>query len=243
MKTIFGLVFALAAAGALHAQLITNLDDFEDGSTQGWFVGDPTHPFPPTNISAGGPDGSDDSYLRLTSLGQPGPGGRLAVLSGPQWAGNYLAENITQIRMDVNNSGPSDLSLRLLFEDFGGMGPPLNLALSADAVFVPANSGWQSIAFDVTSGGLIPGIFGSVSGALTGTDTIRIFHNPAPEFGGPNIGPPMVNVVLGIDNISTFSAVPEPGTYLAGLGLAAWCAAMWLRRRSGKTPADPLQEV
>ena len=237
MKTILAWFLALAATVAMNGQLIGVVDDFEDGSTEGWFVGDPTHPFPPTNISSGGPGGADDAYLRLTSTGQPGVGGRLSVLSGPQWAGDYVAESITQIRMDVNNSGPSDLSLRLLFEDFGGIGPPLNLALSANAVFVPANSGWQTISFDVTPGGLIPGLFGTVSGALMGANTIRLFHNPQPEFGGPNVGPPMVNVILGVDNISTFSAVPEPGTYMAGLGLAAWCAAVWLRRRSATVSA------
>jgi hypothetical protein len=239
MKTALGLFFAVAVSTALNGQLIDNLDDFEDGSTMGWFVGDPTHPFPPVNIATGGPDGMDDAYLRLTATGQPGPGSRLAVLSGPQWAGNYTAEKITHLRMDVNNFGPSDLNLRLLFEDFGGLGPPLNLALSAEAVLVPAGSGWQTVSFAITSDSLIPGIFGSVNGALMNADTVRIFHNPVAEFGGPNIGPPMVNVQLGLDNISTFSAIPEPGTYVAGLGLAIWCAAIWLRRRAANVAQAP----
>jgi hypothetical protein len=225
-------------SATLHGQLIENLDDFEDGSTNGWFVGGP-HPFPPATISTGGPEDVDDSYLRLTALGQQGPGGRLAVSSGPQWAGNYLAENITQIRMDVINFGPADLHLRLLFEDFDGMGPPLNLALSADAVFVPAGSGWQTVSFDVTPGALVPGVFGTVNGALMSADTLRLFHNPEPEFGGPGMGPPMVSVQLGIDNISTLTPVPEPGTYMAGVAVGFWCAVSWLRRRKSRVLVDP----
>ena len=70
------------------------------------------------------------------------------MLSGPQWAGNFLADGISQIRMDVNNGGPADLSLRLLLEDFEALGPPLNLALSKNPVVVLANSGWQTISFN-----------------------------------------------------------------------------------------------
>ena len=83
--------------------------------------------------------------------------------------------------MDVNNSGPSDLHLHLLFEDFGGMGPPLNLALSADAIIVPANSGWQAVSFDVTPGGLIQGLFGTVSGALMGRTRFGFFTTLMPN--------------------------------------------------------------
>ena len=174
----------------------------------GWFVPGAS-PNPPTNESDGGPTGAGDAFLMVVATGISGPGGRLSVLNDSQWAGNYLG--VTSIRMDVNNFGPSDLYLRLLFEDLEGFGPPVNLALSANAVLVPANSGWISIEFLISPADLVVETFGTVEGALANTDTLRIFHNPNATFPGPPTGIPPVNATLGIDNIS---AVPEPGTIL-----------------------------
>jgi len=68
---------------------------------------------------------------------------------------------------------------------------------------------------------------GTADATLASIDTIRIFHNPDPEFPGPGVGIPVVNTVVGIDNIT--ADVPEPGTfYLLGVGLV-WFVA---RRRA-----------
>jgi hypothetical protein len=87
-------------------------DDFEDGTTMGWFVGDPTHPAPPVNIATGGPAGAGDNYLQLVATGGGGAGGRLAVLNDAQWARDYLAAGIKAIVMAVNNFGPDEVTLR-----------------------------------------------------------------------------------------------------------------------------------
>jgi hypothetical protein len=230
-KKICVLVLALSAAGSLPAVTVGQVDTFEDGTTMGWFVPDPTHPAPPANVPDGGPTGPGDAYLRLTATGLPGAGGRLAVLNESQWSGDYLAAGIKFIVMDVNNFGPDDLDLRLLFEDFDPMvpGPPVNLALSAKAVHVPAGSGWQKVVFPISPADLVLETFGTVIGALMNTDTLRIFHNPDPTFPGPGVGIPRVNVVLGVDNI--VAAVPEPGTIplLAG-GILALAAARFRRK-------------
>ena len=223
----FVLLAALAAFPA-EAAVLGQMDTFEDGTTLGWSAGEPqsgSHPAPPVNVPTGGPAGVGDGYLRLTATGQQGPGSRLSVLSGPSWAGDYRAAGITFILMDVNNFGPAELSLRLLFEDFQGFGPPVNLALSRDAVVVPAGSGWMRVRFDVSPGALLPGVFGTVEGALASTDTLRLFHNPVAAFPGPPDGQPAVNAVLGVDNIT--ASIPEPSTWwLLGTGLALG----WLRR-------------
>jgi PEP-CTERM motif len=157
------------------------------------------------------------------ATGGVGAGGRLSVLNESQWTGNYLASGVTLIQMDVNNFGPSDLYLRLLFEDFGAVpGPPLNLALSAQAISVPAGSGWTTAFFPITPADLIVETFGTAIGALSDTNTLRIFHNPNPAFPGPGVGIPTVNVTLGVDNIEALSStpIPEPVTMLLlGSGL------------------------
>jgi hypothetical protein len=225
-KTALTIAFltCLLSAFAVPAEavMIGQIDDFQDGTTQNWFVPDATHPNPPTNIATGGPGGAGDQFLQLTATGGGGPGSRMAVLNETQWAGNYTAAGVRAIEMDVNNFGPDDLFLRLLFEDFSGIPftPPVNLALSANALFVPAGSGWVHLRFKVSPAFLAVETFGSVAGALADTDTLRIFHNPNPAFPGPGVGIPTVNAQLGVDNIT---AVPEPGAFLLlAAGLAAW---------------------
>jgi len=210
---------ALAPAAA-RAVAFGQVDTVEDGPTQGWHVPGAT-PVPPAHAPSGGPGGAGDAYLVLTALGVEEAGGRLSVLNSSQWSGDYLAAGVTQIRMAVNNFGPDDLFLRLLFEDFAGAGPPVNLALSAAAVFVPAGSGWVTVEFPIAPEDLVAGI-GSALGALAGTDTLRLFHNPAATFPGPGIGIPPVAVTLGVDDVA---AVPEPATaLLLAAGLAGLCA-------------------
>jgi hypothetical protein len=228
------LLAAFLQASPARANLIGQIDTFEDGTTQGWVVGvvfNPPHPAPPTNIPTGGPGGAGDAFLQLTAVGgQNVPGNRLSVLNLSQWAGNYTAEGVVAIRMDVNNFGPDPLALRLLFEDLGPMGPT-STAFSTTPVIVPAGSGWVSVTFPVTPDDLTAGV-GSVEEALANADVLRIFHSPTPTFPGP----PVV-AVLGVDNIQAFGApqVPEPGSaaLLGGLlGLAACRVALRRQRRA-----------
>jgi hypothetical protein len=225
----FILAAVLMALPASSSALPITPDTFEDGTTMGWGVPGAS-PNAPSNIASGGPAGAGDNYLQLVATGTAVAGGRLAVLNSSQWTGDYLAAGITSIRMDVNNFGPSDLVLRLLFEDFDGPGPPANLALTLAGVPVPANSGWITVAFDLSQANLTVETFGSVIGALSDVDTLRIFHNPDPTFPGPGVGIPPVSVTLGVDNIAA-AAVPEPSSLaLLGGGLAL------LLRRRRRTP-------
>lgn len=201
---------ALIASTALAAP-VGVIDTFSDGTTMGWFVPGPS-PAPPQNVATGGPSGAGDAFMVLTSLGAgAGPGGRLSVLNETQWRGDYIAANITSIRMAVNNFGPDDLHLRLLLEAFpDAPGPPTDVALTSSAVFVPAGSGWTTISFAVRPGDLVGAGLGTPVGALSGVDVLRIFHNPEPTFPGPGVGIPPVAVRLGVDNIA--ARVPEPLT-------------------------------
>jgi hypothetical protein len=220
------LVSALSPISAFAVPILP--DTFEDGTTMGWGVPG-VSPNPPTNIATGGPAGAGDNFLQLVANGSGGPGGRLSVLNSLQWTGDYLAAGIAGIAMDVNNFGPADLVLRLLLEDFEGMGPPENLALTVLDVVVPANSGWMSVFFDLSPAHLTVDTFGTVVGALSDVDTLRIFHNPNPAFPGPGVGIPPVTVTLGIDNIAAVQAqVPEPASILL---LSGGFVAALMRRR------------
>jgi hypothetical protein len=220
------LLFGASSARLAGAQPVAGqVDDFEDGTTQGWIVGGPgvIHPAPPLN-TLGGPGGAGDHFLMLTALGGNGPGSRLAVGNATQWAGNYVAAGITDIGMSVNNFSQSDLFLRLVFEDPAG-GPPSNVAFSTLAVLVPGGSGWTDVVFPVLPGSLTAGL-GSVVAALSNTTVLRLYHSEAPNAPNPFFPIAPVTAQLGVDNVTAL-ATPEPSS----LALLAGGAAVVLARR------------
>lgn len=222
---VCALAVAVCAAPAGAQVVLGQVDTFEDGTTQGWGVGPGGSPVPPTNAT-GGPAGADDNFLLLLSLGGAGgPGSRLVTFNDAQWGGDYLTAGIGTIQMDLNNLGPNDLFIRLLFADPVG-GPPSNIAIT-DALFLPTGSGWVHATFDVRPASLIT-LLGTATDALANATELRIFHNPDPDFPGPPIGIPAIEARLGVDNIA---AVPEPSAivFLAAGGMGG--IALLVRRR------------
>ena len=206
---------------ASQAVTLGQVDDFEDGTVQGWHVGSSSHPFPPTNIATGGPGGVDDNWLRLTAIGGSGAGSRLTVMNASQWTGDYVAAGVTSISMHLINLGSTDLHLRLQFENWDGFSP-VDVAMSSSAVVVPAGSGWVSVVFPIAPSDLTLQ-FGNLTQAVTSTDFVRFFHSTSATFPGSPI-----TAQLGVDNIR---AVPEPGTLAAcALGIG------WLSRRRRSRP-------
>ena len=178
------LVVGLCASPVAGAT-IGQIDTFQDGTTNGWFAGGlglgAFPPVPPANVPTGGPAGTDDAFLQITSGGGDGPGSRLVAMNGTQWAGDYLAEGITGIEMDVLNLGASDLTLRLMFENPMG-GPPTDIAVTTAGVSLPVGSGWQHVVFSILPAQLTA-VIGDATTALATTTLIRIFH--ATERGEP----------------------------------------------------------
>ena len=158
------------------------VDNFQDGTTDNWVtnllaMGSP--PIVPVNVATGGPSGTGDRFLLLTSTGTDGPAGRLVALNfQQQWAGNLIAAGINAISMNVNNFGSSDVLLRLQFAD-PVTGPPTNEAYTS-AILVPATSGWRSITFPVGPSFLTADV-GTVLGALTNATELRL------GYGGPSL--------------------------------------------------------
>lgn len=199
-----------AIASPAHAVAPGTTDTFEDGSTEGWATGDAS-PNPPVNVASGGPAGAGDHYLLLTATGAAGPGGKLVAWPGADFHGDYLAAGITALTMDLNNLGPTALSLRLAID-----GPPGSFAISGAAVVLPSGSGWTSVAFP-----MLPSDFeGDAAQALSGVSQLRLFHGTSALFPGGAIV-----AQLGVDNVT---AVPEPG--MAWM-LAGGLAALALQRR------------
>jgi hypothetical protein len=188
------LLTCLLPPAVSSAVTLGQIDDFQDGTVQGWLVGFPG--VQPLNVPTGGPAGAGDHYLLLTADGAPGqdPNNKLVVINQTQWSGNFLAAGVNAVNLWVNNLGATDLYLRLYVAD-DTIRQPANTAISTNPVFLPAGSGWAAAHFPLNPAHLTA-LRGNVQQALTNAREVRIFHNPAAAFPGP-----IVVASLGVDNI------------------------------------------
>ncbi len=221
MKTLRVATLCLALAGltALPAAAVSvgTQDTFEDGTTNGWITGGASV-FQPVNVPDGGPAGLGDAFLRLTSSGSGGAGGKLVGIAGAQWLGNYVAADVTGIEMDVINLGSTDVNLRLYFSGTSGSGS------SVDGVTVASGSGWTRVAFSTLPAAITTALGVPALDVLSNVSELRLFHSAAASFPGPNIA-----AQIGIDNVT---AVPEPGTWATlGFGLVMIGGVLSRRRR------------
>ncbi|MEO5722021.1 MAG: hypothetical protein ABIR71_11185 [Chthoniobacterales bacterium] len=189
-----------------HAIVAGQVDTFENGTTMGWAHGVPGYLL---NIDTGGPAGAGDHYLQLRADGN-GAGGRLTTFNLQQWLGNYIAQGITSLEIDLLNQGAVSLSIRFAFKSQNTQNAPGYLS---SAMILPVGSGWQHFSIALT-----PANFTAVGGPVafntffsTGIGDARIINS----VGTSNLNGDFVIGQVGIDNIR---AVPEPGAVVLVLG-------------------------
>ncbi len=203
-----GLAAALAAAPAAGITL-GQVDDFQDGSLQGWAGG-----AMPTNIASGGPSGVGDRYLQISSSG-----GNLGTNNIAQWIGDYDAAGVVAINFLLNNLGPNPLALRVTVFGNGGTFTTTNETV------LPAASGWVSVGFGLDDASLTQTAGnGTLADTLATVNTLLIRHDPDPISGSGQPNP--VTGTLGIDEVT---ALPEPGSALL---LPAGLVALWVASRT-----------
>jgi len=212
-KLLF-LFFSLFISASVCAQTVGQVDDFEDGTVQGWRIGF-SNPNDPTNQGTDGPAGVNDNFLRYTSTGGSNQGSKMIILNTEsRWSGNFTAAGIVRIKMDVRVT-TADLDLRVTLTGTGGR------ISTTNAVTVTAGSGWTSIIIPIEAADMetVPG-GSSVSGTLANVTEMRILSSPSPSWQGETIA-----ATLDIDNIeaatflntreskltNAFTISPNPG--------------------------------
>lgn len=216
----------LCHAGMVAGATLNQLDDFGDGTTQGWIMGRQsiTNLYM-ANIASGGPGGAGDGYLEVSADNTNVAGGRITFFNQSQWTGDYLGAGITAIAMDVKNFGStSALDLRLAING----GPNVTtggLFVTSTSISLPSGSDWTHLVFSLAPGDLVPvsgqsGVTGNdVMATLANITEVRLINSAAPAWNGTPVG-----ALLGIDNISAVPLPPALLLFASGLfGLAAAC--------------------
>lgn len=213
-------IFWVAEASAVTPG---HVDDFEDGTTQGWQEGD-SSPNPPANVANGGPMGASDNFIENVSTGGAGAGSKQVMFNtSVDWTGDFAAAGITVLRLDVrvdpNSEGP--LQLRLAFRGTNGA-----TFLSADPVEVAHDGIWQSVDLPFAASAMTQIAAGATfSQAAAGVTQLRLMHRPS----GAAWQGVAYDGLVGYDNISALS-------------VASYTGWMWETGVSNFAPLAELQE-
>jgi hypothetical protein len=204
--------------GSVIAALADGLiDNFTNGTLQNW-----SSAASPTNQASGGPGGVSDRYLQLVASAAP-----LSAVNEFQWAGNGAAAGFDHIDVDLNNSGPDPVSVRVMLLTPGceSGGTACTAWTSTNPTVLTSGSGWSAASFSVLEPNLTR-VLGSDSYAasLANVERVLIRHDDgSPD--APNVAT-NVSSTLGIDNVEF--QLPEPS---ALIGLAAGAALLAVLRR------------
>ena len=151
-------------------------------------------------------------------------GSRLVVHNNsPKWKGDWTANGVTKIQLDVFNPNAFELTMRLGIAGPGDFGKSSrgNKYVTSTGIVVPAHGHWHTILFDVTAADLAQISGTDADDALTGVTQFRVIHNSALDWRGVAVAGTFL-----LDNIS---AIPEPAT--ATLGLGSLAMALLTRRQ------------
>lgn len=231
MRGRLGCQLALVAAlgllaGPARAVVLWQIDTFQDGTLQGWDGGSS-----PSNQPTGGPSGElGDRYLQLTTMGNPS---NLGAFNTAQWSGDYAAAGVTRINIDLKNSGPNPVSMRLMVTTTSGIGctSPCTAWTSTNATVLPADDQWVKVEFSLAEADLTR-VAGTDSYASSVANVARLHLRHDDGLPSPPGTQVLVNAVLGVDNVVSLPEPSRTGGILAG---GAVLALLLPRGKAGET--------
>ncbi|HKK69509.1 MAG TPA: hypothetical protein VJ946_14895, partial [Bacteroidales bacterium] len=176
------LAIILMSSMAVAQITVGQIDDFSSGLT-GWERGSVV-----------------DNELELVADGA-GPNGKLVTFNQTQWAGDYAAAGVSQIRIKMTNPGDQTLSVRVAL----GTGTNANLGswyASTNARTVAAGeSDYFTFSLQSDDMSLVVGSE-DLATVLSGVVTLRILHAESPSAQGDPI-----SATLSLDDIEALGSV------------------------------------
>lgn len=234
MKKVFtpavALASVLAFANVSAEQLILN--DFNDGTTQGWGKGAAADK-PLTAETENG-----NGYLKLISEGESSTDADKKIVfqnASGQWRGNYVAKGVQSITARFKNMGPDDVELHAAF---GNTLADLRTRWVSKGVVIPNDGEWHNAFFSFAPSELIMVPLGghgksnasfSAQETLGNVNTVRFSqgtlgddtgqgHSTEGLYTGWN-GGPEVEADLWIDDIAlTTDRCPEGQHFMSDMG-------------------------
>lgn len=182
--------FLTLVTGALGVVALNQHDTFQDTTTMSWSGGSS-----PTNVANGGPQGTGDRYLQISSTG-----GKLATFNIDRWSGNFPTAGVARMEADLRNFGATDLTIRLVL--FGVNGD----RWSSNTSFVlPSGSTWTHAGYDLQAANFTQTVgSGTFADTLSNVDRIMFRHETVISSGGS-----FVAGILGIDNVAGITGGPN----------------------------------
>jgi len=146
MKKVFKPLLAVATVLACVnvSASVVPMNDFEDGTTQGWHKGDDA-----SNPMTANQEVNGNYYLSYISNG-PDSGehdSRVTFMADKNWRGNYSALGATQVTARMKNMGPTDLEMHL---GFGNQLAELRTRYTTEGAAVAADGEWHDVTFSLT---------------------------------------------------------------------------------------------
>lgn len=173
----------LTASGPPLPTDIGVLDDFEDGTNQGWGNGGNAGAGAvtmTTSLPDAGPAGIGDTAIDV------GFGNRAVIINtDARWTGNYTAAGVEAVRLDINNTGNNTVDLRIGIRgpDAGTGGSGGSWVTAAQSV--APGSGWVTLIFplresDLSNTDEFGGVGFDPAVALSDVQQIRLIDNNDP---------------------------------------------------------------
>lgn len=186
----------LCQTPAAFAIALGQVDDFQDGTTQGWSEG-AASPNPPFNNTDGGPGGIGDHSLRnISSGGGLSAGSRMVMFNTAQWTGDYTAAGVNQISMLMRaDSSGNDLIMRVAIQgELGGR----FVTDSPFAFNLPNDDAYHPVVFNLHPAELVRAEgTQSLGDVMSNVIALRILHATSPVWRGG-----IIPATLDVDNLT-----------------------------------------
>ncbi len=180
---------------SLFAVTAGQVDTFQAAGTAGWTDGHGGDNV--LNIVTGGPVGTGDRYLQVSS-GSFDSESHLITFNQSQWLGNYVTTKVVGLKMDLKNFGTAALPMRIAIRE-GSAGQTTPGYSSTTAFSLPTDGQWHKSVFFPLAAGTMTAINGPKAFAtdLASVLDFRLLSSTAPNTIGDAL-----NARFGVDNIT-----------------------------------------